>query len=643
MRWWPLGVVLFWTAVANAEPPRLAAYPEGVRFDLRSGRFLVPGREGESPDPIRYTLPSRPLRLTGVGDEVVAFQVVVSGEAGTHSIQWNAAPGPDGKPSAVVSAIFDERGIEVDVASDSPFVHSLGPGRYPDPLVPTTTVSVPYAQGIAVLWIDLYVPPGTAPGLHAATLDVGGATLPVELEVLDLTLPKQDVARIGAVNFGSVLARWKRGRERPWLQLAHAHLLSVEVLRLVPELVNDPEPIGGRTGGLPDGMTAGLDWKTWADRVGPYVDGTAFANEAGYLGPRAGQPVGRFVIPSTDWWPGEATPAGLPAHPTDWWNKLKDWESTVEAMGWRRLPNATEWILFINSLDEPKNEATLLSLAAYKGLIEAGPLAHRDWIHFRVDGNFGQPIPGYDAATQAELLGPVVDLWNVHGAPYTIPFELLEHRRTDRKEQVTYYASNSSGEPAVPPLVIDAPLTGARAWGWIVARYGWDGALNWEVDLREGCVEQPLCSPGRTMNLDATLIYRGHEVGAAYDRPIASMRLKALRRGAQDAQLLSMFAAKDPEAAARLAKLMVPRALGDRVPETGPGAWSIDPFDWDRAREVILARLVSGETGSFDGVRRDQGPRWWVLQRLWPLAAGAVLAVFAVILGRLWRMRRRST
>ena len=129
------------------------------------------------------------------------------------------------------------------------------------------------------------------------------------------------------------------------------------------------------------------------------------------------------------------------------------------------------------------------------------------------------------------------------------------------------------------------------------------------------------------MNLDATLIYRGQEVGAAYDRPIASMRLKALRRGAQDAQLLKMFAAKDPEAARRLSKLMVPRALGDRVPETGPGAWSIDPFDWDRARGAILARLTSAETGSFDGVRQDQGPRWWVLQRLWPLGAGAALAV----------------
>ncbi|MBK6688629.1 MAG: DUF4091 domain-containing protein [Deltaproteobacteria bacterium] len=625
MRWWFWGVALLWAEVAYAEPPRLAAYPEGVRFDLRTGRFLVPGREGESPDPSRYALPARPLRLTGVGDEVVAFQVVVSGGAGTHSIQWNASPGPDGQPSRVVPTIHDERGIEVDVASASPFVHSLGPGRYPDPLVPTTTVAVPYAQGIAVLWIDLYVPPGTASGVHQANLDVGGTSLPVELKVLDLTLPKEDVARLGAVNFGSVLARWRRGTERPWLQLAHAHLLSVEVLRPVPERNADGE----------------VDWQTWADRFAPYVEGTAFTSSTGYVGPRAGQPIGRAVIPLTDWWPNPATPAGLPSDKAAWSAALRTFEQVVAARGWRTLPNATQWILFINSLDEPKSEGVLQSLAAYRTLIEAAQLQHRDWVWFRVDGNFGQPIDGYDALTQAELLGPVVDLWNVHGAPYTIPFELLEHRRADRKEQVTFYASNSSGEPAVPPLVIDAALTGARAWGWIVARYGWDGALNWEVDLREGCVEQPLCSPGRTMNLDATLIYRGHEVGAAYDRPIASMRLKALRRGAQDAQLLKMLAARDPEAARRLTQLMVPRALGDRVPETGAGAWSIDPFDWDRARNAILDSLNTGDTISFDGVRQDQGPRWWVLQRLWPLGAGAALAVVAVVLGRLWRLRRR--
>lgn len=640
MRWAIWATLLAFAPSAWAEPPRLAAYPEGVRFELRTGRFLVPGREGETPDPSRYALPMRPLRVTGVGDEVVAFQVVVSGAAGPHSIQWNAEPGPDGRPSPVVASFFDERGIEVDTPSASPFVFPLGPGRYPDPLVPTTTVAVPYAQGVAVVWVDLYVPPGTAAGNHLATLDIGGATVPVELKVLDLTLPKEDVARLGAVNFGSWLGRWRRGSVLPWMQLAHAHLLSVEVLRLVPELVADPAPIDGGPRRYGDGIPAGLDWKTWADKLGPYVDGSAFTPAQGYRGPRAGLPIGRFVIPLTDWWPSEATPEGLPANPGEWWNKLRDWEYVVETMGWRKLPHATEWIMFINSLDEPKSEATLKSLAAYRGLIEAGPLAHRDWIHFRVDGNFGQPIPGYDAATQAELLGPVVDLWNVHGAPYTIPFELLEHRRTVRKEQVSFYASNSSGEPAIPPLVIDAPLTGARAWGWIVARYGWDGALNWEVDLRGGCVDDPLCSPGRTMNLDATLIYRGEEVGSGYDRPIASMRLKALRRGAQDAQLLHLLMAKDREAAEKLARLMVPRALGDRVPETGPGAWSIDPFDWDRARQWMLERLSTDEQRSLDGVRLDQGPRWWVFSRLGPVAGGAVLAMIAVVLGRLLRSRR---
>src|SRR5687768_10957968 len=191
----------------------------------------------------------------------------------------------------------------------------------------------------------------------------------------------------------------------------------------------------------------------------------------------------------------------------------------------------------------------------------------------------------------ADELGAVVDLWNVHGAPYTIPWSLLERRRKLHGEKVSVYFSNTSGEPAIPPTTIDAPIDGLRAWGWIAARYRLDGMLNWEVDFTSGCAKNPNCAPGG-LNLDATLIYRGHELGERFDQPIASMRLKMLRRGAQDAAIWHLLDEVDPDTARQIAEVMVPRALGDEIPNEGFGAWPQDPVTYERARAAMLDRLT---------------------------------------------------
>ena len=76
-------------------------------------------------------------------------------------------------------------------------VHSfLNPGIAQGLLLPTRTY-----------WVDLFVPPSTPPGTYEATLAVGpagAARAEVEVEVVPVTLPRADHARLGAVNFGSL-------------------------------------------------------------------------------------------------------------------------------------------------------------------------------------------------------------------------------------------------------------------------------------------------------------------------------------------------------------------------------------------------------------------------------------------------------
>ncbi len=622
MRW--AALLLVCSANASAQELRVTAYPETLRFDLRDGRFLSSGRADGPTDPAPYGRRS-PLSLRAVRDELVAVQLAVTGNGGQHPVQVQTPVDAEGRASPIVPALFQARGIEIERSSHSGMIHSLGPGLYPDPLIPTSSVTVPVSQGLAVLWLEYFVPQETAPGDYVSVVKLGSVDFEIRIEVLEPVLPRRDVARLGAVNFGSLLELGQKdlAAQRAWMQLAHAHHLSIEIMRPTPKVAAD----------------GSIEWNEWARHIGPYIDGTAFTKTQGYHGPRAGLPTSRWVLPLTDWWPSKATPGFLPSDPEGWSKALAAWENFAQSKGWFDLPESTEWILFINSLDEPKDATKLEAMAAYAPLLANAKLAQRSRVQFRVDGNFGQPIPGWSDERQAEFLGGVVDLWNLHGAPYTMPWALVEQRRAAHGEQLMYYVSNSSGEPAVPPLVVDSPLEGARAWGWIVWRYGLSGALNWEVDT-PGCVENPQCSPGGGLNLDAVLIYRGEELGVGA-RPIPSMRLKALRRGAQDAALLALLAERDPDAARKLSELMIPRALGDQVPEQGPGAWPLNPADWDRARDAILDRLSNSKSQRrIEDVRRHPEPQWLRFKGMVALGIAAFVAVLAATVAHFMRTRR---
>lgn len=566
------------------------AFPEGLRFDLVRGRLVDgdPRGLGDTPD-AALALAGPPLHLRAARDEVLAFQVVLEPKTGGPALPRTVQAGltsfryVNGGPAPIRATLYREHAIAVDAPSESPQLHSLGRAAYPDVLIPTSTVVVPPRPGLAVLWIDLFVPRTARAGKATAELVVEGAPrIAIEVDILELTMPERDVARLGAVNFGSLLVLEKRdpAMMRRWMQLAHAHHLTIELMRPRPEL--DPSGV--------------IFWEGWAARIGAFVDGSAFSAAAGYDGPRSALPITRFVLPLAEHWPAKPSADGfLPSDPALWSRTLADWERFARGNRWLDRPNATEWVLFINSLDEPKTSEKLRALASYRALVDDAKLEDRDHVRFRVDGVLGARIDGWPDPRKLDELGGVVDLWNLHGATDTAPTQLLashERRPGDRPRRAMFYASSSGGEPAIPPLVVDAPIAGARAWAWLVARYDLAGALNWEVDVAAGCVANPRCTDARVLNLDGTLIYRGHEVGRAADEPLPSMRLKALRRGAQDVALLELLRAQDPEAAVALAARVVPKALGDGLPRTGLGTWPRDARSFVAVREELFDRLL---------------------------------------------------
>jgi hypothetical protein len=75
----------------------------------------------------------------------------------------------------------------------------------------------------------------------------------------------------------------------------------------------------------------------------------------------------------------------------------------------------------------------------------------------------------------------------------------------------------------------------------------------------------------------------------AYPGPVASLRLKALRRGLQDRLLLEKLSDCGGRAQAdAIAARVVPRALGDARSEP---SWSADEQAFERARSDVLDAL----------------------------------------------------
>lgn len=557
---------------AAAEELNVDVFPEGVRFDPTTGRAIEDGAP----------LGKAPVALDAARDEVVSFQLRLRSAA---PLELNLAAKPFA-PGIEVELFF-ERPIEVRTPSEGEYIHSLGPAHYPDILIPTATVSVPAAPAIAMVFADVFVPRGATPGRYLSAIELSSkagktvASIPLALEVLPFALPEKDIARLGAVNFGSFLEREKQDRTQllRWMQHAHAHGLTVELMKPTPPI---------------DESSGKISWDIWADRFAYYLDGSAFTEKYDYRGPRAGLPVTRFVVPLAEWWPSGAREDNLlPKDPGLWSRALGEWEQEVKKRGWFDVKERADWVLFINSLDEAKTVEKMEAIKAYGPMIDAAKLEDRTHVLFRVDGILGKRPAEWSNQRKIDELGDaVVDLWNMHGATDTAPIELLEPRRA-KGERAQFYASLSGGEAAIPPLIVDSAIAGARAWGWIVARYQLDGALNWEIDFVAGCVVKPKCSEGGIMNLDALLAYRGHEVGRRTEEPIASMRLKALRRGAQDVALLSLLAEKDPARAKAIAERMVPKALGEASGVNG--AWPKDQVFYAHARAEIVALLQGKE------------------------------------------------
>ena len=151
--------------------------------------------------------------------------------------------------------------------------------------------------------------------------------------------------------------------------------------------------------------------------------------------------------------------------------------------------------------------------------------------------------------------------------------------------------------PAEPPysgsLALAAPRVDPRVLAWQAARYGYGGV--WiehavDVDAREENPPAPLALPGADYGLEA---------------PIPTVRLKQIRRGLLDAELLKLLAERGkPLLAQRVAERIVrwsfTDACLDNLLSCRPAGWPRDAQTFELARRLVLHELAAEAGAGFD-------------------------------------------
>jgi hypothetical protein len=486
------------------------------------------------------------LSIEAARGETVAFQLVLRrGERGPASARVSLSPLVGPNDGRLEGQLFEEQTLVVRQGSSAMFGPGLlGPGIYPDPLVPLVDGRLDLWSGNRLVWIDLSVPREAAPGSYRASLrvELPDRTLEraIRVEVRGVTLPQRPP--LVMILYLLQLIEESTGLPRP-----EALVLERELHRLV------------RAHGAYLATTPAL---SNIERLVPMLDASLYGDGA----------------PAPLYWPIDlmATDrAGLQRSAQRWMRWLAA----------RRLPIQPFAYLF----DEP-------------GSREDYELIRRRaaWVHEAPPPGNLLPVMVTEQVTPDDPSWPsligAVDYWT---SALDFPEPAASRRRSTRERFFTYNGS----EPGSGSQLLDADGVSLRTWGWIAFLFEIDLWLLWQGayyrDIFNGGPHADPYVEAATFdkrhggkaedvgNGDGVIVYPPRRRG---DRPVASLRLKALRRGEQDRRYLLLAASCGRGSEARrIARGLIPRAFNES--KGAVTAWPKDERLWERAR-LMLLRLV---------------------------------------------------
>lgn len=545
------------------------AYPEVTKVDPISGEAMFePARDLRRANPI-WDGGRGLVRVAAARGEIAAFQVAVEADAPLKNIRLD------------MTDLVGEQGVVSKQAVRLFRVWYVSAGgkwqpEYAIPLTRPLEIPAPdnaiVGQRLQAVYIDIAVPQTAAAGTYRGRIAVtlpDAKPIPVEVELVVYPASIPDTLSFNAeLNSyeppgGTVGSDYFYAAHR----LAHYHRCTINTV---------PYSQSGKmtTGYAPlltgEGEHVHVsDWSEFDRLIGPLLNGSAFASN-----PRAGIPVKSFYLPLSEHWPLslweyypfhgspkeesvmlrhmlEAPPieqAFSASYRSGFVNVTRDFIGHAEERGW----TATDFQMYLNdkydwggtwwTLDEPAGRDDWQALRFWAGLFKEGKAGARH-THFYFRGDVSRPWWQYDQ------LDGLMDTIYYNNEIFDLPnFARVYSRRIP--------------DPHVYGTCNDVSASDHESALWCLKAYalGLSGVLPWQS---LGPAES-LMKPETT-----ALIVPGNVAG--YDGPVASLRIFALRRGAQDVELLRLLAEKEQYSTDQIAALIEQKVdLGSQFKQQFP-------------------------------------------------------------------------
>ncbi|HOX45397.1 MAG TPA: DUF4091 domain-containing protein [Myxococcota bacterium] len=475
---------------------------------------LVKLRPGDSPPPVASA------SLDAARNEFEPFQVwIQGGDTGVTEVSVASSDlvGPAGASIGADHVLLYREGLyQVVVPSNA----EGATGPWPDPLIPARDAyfgeprdAFPFdvpAGELRAVWAEVFVPPGAPAGRYAGALTVTGVGLPatsvpVELRVRGFALPSTATLKsafgvrwnVCAAHLGSYEACGDPGTERFLVLYGRAaleHRVSLDsVVYYGPD---------------------GEDWSRFDAAYAPLLDGTATTRLAG-----ARQTTLRLQT-------------GDPA-------EMILWRDHFQARGWLDR-------LFDYTCDEPPQGCGFDEIPA----LAAGPHAAglRTLVTTDIDEIEAQALAG-----SIDIAVPIVNYMQDRGGSNRRPDYDAFLALGPEKELWMYQScmSHGCGDGCAPTddayftgwpsLMIDASAVQNRAMEWLSFRFEVTGELYFESTYALPTAWDDQCD--FSGNGDGTLFYPGtpDRIGGSEHIPIESIRLKLVREGLEDYELLHLL------------------------------------------------------------------------------------------------------
>jgi hypothetical protein len=530
---------------------------------------------------------SAPLRIQAAQDEFEPFQVVVR-SPGAQSLAVSISDfvaGGDTIPAANVSL------HRVDYVPMTRLSDHFGRiGDWPDPLYPVAMGSlVAFPAGSnQPLWFTVHVPRTSPPGTYQATLSIGPASVPVELEVWNFALPRE-LHLAGEWGFGwsSVVETYKGtvgGAVQPcYWNLVDALYQDFADHRLTPKGVGWPAGLN-YPGGVEYDCNGNLDPDAWGDwgfasLAHKYLQGAALDNGSGFPS---------FLIkgPSSNWPPDSrpssfcgqsrgTDPPGNAAYNAKW---FQYWSAVSGYLG-ATADYATKGYYHI--VNEPQTFADY-DIVAY---LAQGTKASAPNVRILVSEQVEPAI-----YNNASYPGAKIDIWMPTISNYQV--ERAHDRQQNHGEDVWWYFLYGDRPPLPNPTVMDRTGIEARVIPWLAWLERVGGLVYYATtDWNPNPWTQPWINDG---NGDGFLFYPPKDGGIAFDacqaqsnRLVPSIRWELLREGMEDYEYLWLLNEGDPQiGAANEADTLAGGFIASRT------RFSRVPVDVYRVRAAIAARLT---------------------------------------------------